>query len=94
MSSTTSKAKTTAPAKPAPTMLPDMFGGMNPFVQAWGPVGEYVVDVTQRTILFWDLLRRRSEQYYAQKAKRFPAFSARPTRSATSRMIRAPRAMR
>ena len=72
MSSTTSKAKTTAPAKPAPTMLPDMFGGMNPFVQAWGPVGEYVVDATQRTILFWDLLRQRSEQYYAQKAKAVP----------------------
>jgi hypothetical protein len=72
MSSTNSKTKTTAPAKPAPAMLPDMFGSMNPFLHAWGPVGEYVVDAAQRTILFWDLLRQRSEQYYAQKAKAIP----------------------
>lgn len=37
-----------------------------------GAFGEYLVDATQRTILFWDLLRRRSEQYYAQKAKDIP----------------------
>ncbi|NJD34143.1 MAG: DUF3141 domain-containing protein [Betaproteobacteria bacterium] len=49
-----------------------MLGDMNPFLKAWGPVGEYVVDATQRTILFWDLLRQRSDQYYAQKAKAVP----------------------
>ncbi len=37
-----------------------------------GALGEYLVDVAQRTVLFWDLLRRRSEQYYAQKAKAIP----------------------
>ncbi|HMR03731.1 MAG TPA: hypothetical protein PKA43_10195, partial [Candidatus Competibacter phosphatis] len=36
--------------------------------QAWGPLGEYVADSMQRTILFWDVLRQRSDQYYAQKA--------------------------
>ena len=72
MSSTNSKTKTTATAEPAPAMLPDVFGGMNPFLQAWGPVGEYVVDAAQRTILFWDVLRQRSDQYYAQKEKAIP----------------------
>jgi hypothetical protein len=32
----------------------------------------YWVDAWQRTILFWDVLRQRSEQYYAQKAKPVP----------------------
>ena len=40
--------------------------------QAWGPLGEYVADSMQRTILFWDVLRQRSDQYYAQKAKVVP----------------------
>ena len=40
--------------------------------QAWGPLGEYVADSMQRTILFWDVLRQRSDQYYAQKAKAVP----------------------
>jgi pimeloyl-ACP methyl ester carboxylesterase len=30
------------------------------------------VDAWQRTILFWDVLRQRSEQYYAEKAKAVP----------------------
>lgn len=33
---------------------------------------DYLIDATQRTILFWDLLRLRSEQYYAHKAKAIP----------------------
>ena len=44
----------------------------NPVMQEWGPVGEYLTDAAQRTILFWDVLRQRSEQYYAQKAKAVP----------------------
>ena len=32
----------------------------------------YWVDAWQRTILFWDVLRQRSDQYYAQKAKAVP----------------------
>jgi pimeloyl-ACP methyl ester carboxylesterase len=40
--------------------------------QAWNSFSEYLVDATQRTILFWDLMRKRSEQYYAQKAKEVP----------------------
>jgi hypothetical protein len=33
---------------------------------------DYWVDGWQRTILFWDVLRQRSDQYYAQKAKAVP----------------------
>lgn len=44
----------------------------NQMPQAWGALGEYLVDATQRTILFWDLLRQRSEQYYAHKANPLP----------------------
>lgn len=38
----------------------------------WNALGEYLVDASQRTILFCDLLRQRSKQYYAQKALAIP----------------------
>jgi pimeloyl-ACP methyl ester carboxylesterase len=41
---------------------------LNPWQMAW----EYSVDACQRTILFWDVLRQRSDQYYEQKAKAVP----------------------
>jgi pimeloyl-ACP methyl ester carboxylesterase len=41
---------------------------VNPWQAAW----DYWVDAWQRTILFWDVLRQRSDQYYAQKAKAVP----------------------
>lgn len=40
----------------------------NPWLAAW----DYWVDAWQRTILFWDVLRQRSDQYYEQKAKAVP----------------------
>ena len=46
--------------------------GMQTALKAWGPLGDYLTDAAQRTILFWDVLRQRSEQYYAQKAKAVP----------------------
>jgi len=36
------------------------------------PFGEYMTDALQRTILFWDVLRQRSDQYYAQKEMAVP----------------------
>jgi pimeloyl-ACP methyl ester carboxylesterase len=36
------------------------------------PAVDYWVDGWQRTLLFWDVLRQRSDQYYAQKAKAVP----------------------
>ncbi|MBK6864679.1 MAG: DUF3141 domain-containing protein [Ideonella sp.] len=47
-------------------------GGANAALQPWGPLGEYMTDAMQRTVLFWDVLRQRSEQYYAQKEKAVP----------------------
>ncbi|MCO6458609.1 MAG: DUF3141 domain-containing protein [Pirellulaceae bacterium] len=44
----------------------------DPWLSSWGPLGEYFIDSVQRTILFWDVLRQRSEQYYAQKAEAVP----------------------
>lgn len=52
--------------------LPDLSRSMNAILQAWGPLGEYMTDAMQRTILYWDVLRQRSDQYYAQKAKAVP----------------------
>ena len=54
---------------------------MNPALQAWGPFGDYMTDAVQRTILFWDVMRQRSAQYYAQKEKAVPhvlSFDAEP----------------
>jgi pimeloyl-ACP methyl ester carboxylesterase len=42
--------------------------GFSPWQAAW----DYWVDACQRTVLFWDVLRQRSEQYYAEKAKATP----------------------
>src|SRR6187431_852997 len=56
-------------------------GGATSGLQAWGPVGEYITDAMQRTILFWDVMRQRSAQYYEQKAKAVPhvlSFDAEP----------------
>jgi hypothetical protein len=62
------------PASPAWWAWPALAAKGNPAnaLQAWGPLGEYMTDAMQRTVLFWDVLRQRSEQYYAQKAKAVP----------------------
>ena len=50
----------------------------NPLAAAQGaatahnPLGEYMTDAVQRTVLFWDVLRQRSDQYYAQREKDVP----------------------
>jgi len=41
-------------------------------LQPWGPVGEYMTDAMQRTVLYWDVMRQRSDQYYSEKAKDVP----------------------
>jgi hypothetical protein len=44
-------------------------------ISAWpfaDPSSEYLVDAMQRTILFWDVLRRRSNDYYEYKAMAVP----------------------
>ena len=41
-------------------------------MKAGGPVAEYMTDALQRTVLFWDVMRQRSDQYYSQKAAAVP----------------------
>ena len=41
-------------------------------LQAAGSASEYMTDTFQRTVLFWDVMRQRSNQYTAQKAKSVP----------------------
>ena len=41
-------------------------------LQHLGSLGEYMTDAVQRTILFWDVLRQRSEQHYEQRAMEVP----------------------
>ncbi len=69
MPNTSTKSAIDLPATPnaLKNSLLNAFG-----TSAWLAPSEYMVDVTQRTILFWDLLRQRSEQYYAQKEKAVP----------------------
>jgi len=55
-----------ASARKPGEVLPWM--ALNPWQGAW----DYWVDAWQRTILFWDVLRQRSDQYYAEKAKTVP----------------------
>jgi Protein of unknown function (DUF3141) len=70
MSKTTGTTAPFALPKPAPTMA--AITGLNPALKAWGSFGEYMVDAAQRTILFWDVMRQRSTQYYEQKNKAVP----------------------
>jgi pimeloyl-ACP methyl ester carboxylesterase len=43
-----------------------------PGLSGWPTAWDYWVDAGQRTVLFWDVLRQRSQQYYAEKAKAAP----------------------
>jgi hypothetical protein len=48
--------------------IADVWSELSPWQAAW----DYWVDACQRTVLFLDVLRQRSEQYYAEKAKATP----------------------
>jgi len=75
MSNTTSTPARVAMSKAASNdTLPSMAAMMNlnPALQAWRPWGEYMTDVAQRTILYWDVMRQRSTQYYEEKSKAVP----------------------
>ena len=36
------------------------------------PLTEYLIDATQRSILFWDVIRQRGNQYHASRARKDP----------------------
>jgi len=68
----TSKRETHSTSNAVENITAGMSGGLNSALQAWGPVGEYMTDAMQRTILYWDLMRQRSEQQAVQKAQAVP----------------------
>lgn len=72
MPSKTSKRETHATQNAVKNSQAGMSGGINSALQAWGPMGEYMTDAMQRTILYWDLMRQRSVQHDEQKAKAVP----------------------
>ena len=61
-------ADTSAPTRADRSALAAPRAWFYPWQAAW----DYWVDAWQRTILFWDVLRQRSEQYYTEKAKAAP----------------------
>ena len=68
MTTKTSKHGSSSPGGPQENMI----DGSNAAVKAWGPAGEYMLDAMQRTILYWDLMRRSSEQHEIHKAQAVP----------------------
>ena len=74
MTRTSSKNTSDSSAKLAPNALHSLTssGIAGKALLAGGPLVEYMTDALQRTVLFWDVLRQRSDQYYAQKEKAVP----------------------
>ena len=72
MSRKVSKPENASGAAPAGSLPDSMISGINSALQAWGPSGEYMLDAMQRTILYWDLMRQRSELHEKQKAEAVP----------------------
>jgi hypothetical protein len=74
MTNTTRKNTIDSSVKPAPNALQSLTssGSVGTAMLTGGPFVEYMTDAMQRTILFWDVLRQRSSQYYAQKEKAIP----------------------
>src|SRR2546430_11781132 len=59
------------------TMLPDQkqpasIGAFTAPLGIFGPAVEYMVDAAQRSVLFWDVMRQRSNQYEEHLAKVAP----------------------
>ncbi len=48
-----------------PQFSPNLFGLL-------GPAGDYMVDAAQRTVLFWDVMRQRGDQYREHLAQTVP----------------------
>src|ERR1700738_2484752 len=50
---------------PQPQLSSEMFG-------AFGPAMDYAIDAVQRTVLFWDVMRQRGNQYREHLAETVP----------------------
>ena len=53
----------------AVTAVPASFWGW------FGPAMDYMVDATQRNVLFWDVMRQRGNQYRDHLARQYRTFS-------------------
>jgi len=51
---------------------PASFGASMPWLGLFAPAMEYVVDAAQRSVLFWDVLRQRGDQYREHLAETVP----------------------
>ena len=47
-------------------------GNTSPFPNMFGAAAEYVVDAAQRSVLFWDVMRERGNQYREHLAETAP----------------------
>jgi hypothetical protein len=55
--------------------VPSPAGGLSPAVSPLGmsaPAIDYLVDAAQRSVLFWDVMRQRGNQYRAHLAQSAP----------------------
>src|ERR1700741_4385370 len=48
------------------------FAAIGPFLGPFRSAAEYAIDAAQRTILFWDVMRRRGNQYHEHLAETAP----------------------
>src|SRR6516165_11418239 len=51
---------------------PSSTGAFTAPLGAFGPVMEYMVDAAQRSVLFWDVMRQRGNQYREHLAETAP----------------------
>jgi hypothetical protein len=63
--------------QPPPSALPPLAAAFSPtdlanFAPLFAPALEYMVDAAQRTVLFWDVMRQRGDQYRESQAKTAP----------------------
>jgi pimeloyl-ACP methyl ester carboxylesterase len=52
--------------------FPGAIGAAGPFLGWFGPAMDYLVDATQRSVLFWDVMRQRGNQYRDHLAETVP----------------------
>jgi Protein of unknown function (DUF3141) len=72
------KDETPVPTKPAAAVMPTtagaglQFGTGGPALALWNAAAEYALDAAQRSVLFWDVLRQRGNQYLEHIEEKVP----------------------
>ena len=67
----------TGPANEQTAIVPRIGSGWNPAevwrgANPWQDAADYFVDTAQRTVLFWDVMRRRANEYQDQRKRQAP----------------------